>query len=1035
MLFVISLCLCVPIVSNARWASSEQAPLHIKRLDETVTVNVDGTWKSSGVVEVKVNTQAGRALLATYKFPALDENEQIKFLSAEILDQGKTRTVATNLILPRDIELPNPEPRIFRSQQNYVIPFGDSSVGAIAKIEFEIESKKTRIPGLFSRTFEWGRKYPQLAGTLTFESKEQLFIDVSKGARSVLSFSKGRQADGTTVLKVEQKKPVFVKAESEQGGLITTAVVPRVQIANKNSWQAVADALAPGFSLTSQDIFPRDLQKIVDQVKPISNLNERLDRMIELLHQTANYTREWSTSGGGLTPNKLLEFVQLKGQSRRADSKDFAFAAVAVLRALGYDADVALVWRQSPTEKVWIEETPTTPSLEIFNHAMVRLLDGGRPRYFDPTNSIPFGEGFLSDVGGSWALTLKDQKGKPAIFERLPNEAPVTSMIKINQTLDLRPDASIVGSGTVKVEGPLAAELKQVYFAQGALQVEPYLRSLFGLALKTESVSPMIHVNAQDRSGKSFDLKFSYLAPNVLIHRGQYREFDLTSPGLAGVPLLASPDRATDVILSRNLTLEVETKVVGGEIADETNTSCLALTSFASLLRETRTATNSFTLSDHVQFKVDHIPTSAMKTQKFQNEISAYSNCLLRTHAIVGPRPAFEKSQLGLSPSEVAVLKKPATLVTLQDIRLLDEVNSPQLNMLIGTKTWLAAREMLRRNLRSPPVMLEYANALLQTGRVQTAHGDAYLIDHVTEAAKLFGAVGVQGGKTAKFHRVHATMLLATDRPNEAIVALQNAIALEPGQGKDALLAGQIYLRLGQEAKAETWLRLATRQKGSKSLRLTAIENFAEFRLKQKRIQDFVALYKLAISESPGNAWIYYDFSKQLATVKLWDLAIENARKALSLSRFAEGEALLAQVLIRKAESIYFVAPNIPTADPRVLDAAEVLALECLKYTRSEILAYRIAGHATFMKAIGGDYGSLIATQSYFAKARELGANDPWIDARLAAANQSLETSRPIAQIWTAYVAASQAAARNRVPAAKSPAATVDPGTLRFPVK
>jgi hypothetical protein len=84
------------------------------------------------------------------------------------------------------------------------------------------------------------------------------------------------------------------------------------------------------------------------------------------------------------------------------------------------------------------------------------------------------------------------------------------------------------------------------------------------------------------------------------------------------------------------------------------------------------------------------------------------------------------------------------------------------------------------------------------------------------------------------------------------------------------------------------------------------------------------------------------------------------------------------------------------------------------------------------MKALGGDYGSLIATQSYFGKARELGANDPWIDERLSAANQALETSRPMAQVWAVYAAA---AAKARIPASRQQLAPDVPGQMRFPVR
>lgn len=990
-------------------ASLENAPLHIKRHDITVTVAPNSSWTAKGSLEIKVNTDQGRAIMAAYRFPFGDERETMKITSAIVLEPTSNREIPAASIVVRDYD-PGPLARtpLFTATKSLIVPFGDLAPGTSVKIEYEKELKQPRIAGLFSMVFEWGLDYPILAGTLSIESKEKLYFDISKAARSYISFSQGRQANGTSIWKADLKSRIYVKPEGEQGGILSTAMVPRLQVSNKNSWAPVLDVLIPKYNPPVAEAIPPELQKIIDQVKPIVKVEDRLNKVIELMNQTAVYVRDWQATDEGFTPQKLSLFTS----GKRGDSKDFAYATTIVLRALGHPADVSFVWRQSPSEKLWIEDNLTTPSLTLFNHAIVRVNDQGKTRYFDPTNQIPFAEGFLSDVGGSWSLTLTSNS-RP--FERLPAEAPVTSTIKITHNIDLRPDASLVGSGTVNVNGPLAAELKQVYLAQGATAVEPYLRSLFGLAANTDSASPMIRVNTQDRRGRILEINFSYVAGSSITTRGPYREFNVATPGLAGVPLLANSNRATDVILSRNLTIESETKITGGDIADETNTSCLALTSFASLVRETKTGIGYFTLNDHVQFKTDRIPIGNMKTTAFQNEMTAYANCLSRTRLSVGPRPAFEKSPFVLSAEEVAALKKPIASMNLQDIKVLDQIRTPQLNMLISTKVWLAAREMLRHPNPSAQVILEYTNALMQTGRTVVDDKDLFLRDHVTEAARLFGSSAVQGSKTAKFHRVHALMLVATDRLPEALIALKNAMDTEKNQAEDSLFAGRINLRLGQDERAETWLKLASTQAGSRSTRVDALENLAFLRLRQRKIPEFIAIYRQAITESPRNAWLYYEFAKHLAAIRMWDLSIENSRKALTIiSPFREAETVLAEALIRKAETFYYSSPGIPTSDPVQLAQADKLAVESIRYNRQEPLAYRIAGHVTFLKALSGDYSSLIATQAYFAKAIELGANEVWIQERYNAANQALEQSRPIAQIWAAYAAA---AARNRVPA------------------
>jgi tetratricopeptide (TPR) repeat protein len=180
----------------------------------------------------------------------------------------------------------------------------------------------------------------------------------------------------------------------------------------------------------------------------------------------------------------------------------------------------------------------------------------------------------------------------------------------------------------------------------------------------------------------------------------------------------------------------------------------------------------------------------------------------------------------------------------------------------------------------------------------------------------------------------------------------------------------------------------------------------------QKNLVDYNAIYNKAIYESPRNPWLYNNFAAGLTSVNQFDQAIQNARRAVASLPSTEFQATLAEALIKKAEALYFQTPGIPTSDPNTLNTAEALSLECLKYSRSHIMAYRIAGHASFLKALAGDYGSLIATQSYFAKALEMEPSDSWVAERYQAANQALASGASVASIWSA-----QNAAKSRVPA------------------
>lgn len=1014
----LTLATLTPELAQAAWLRSEDAPLHIRRHDRVIQVapiSQGGTFRINGVLEIKINTDQGRALVSRYKFPISDELEDVKIHSAEFFEPGLGNTPSLSKAVAADgifLEPVDDKSTVrplnpFDPARNWIIRFGDLKVGSILRITYEISNRQSRIMGLFSRAFTWGTEYPELSGSISVESKEPIFIDASRSARErnnpLLAFTQGKLPDGQFLYKIELKAPVYRKFDGEQGGAISTLQIPRVQISNQSSWVGVLDVLVPKFQPPLNDPMPSELGFIVDAAKAIPTIDERINLVVERIQQIVRYTGEWSRAEGGLTPQSLSDMIRLK----RADSKDYAYMTSVALRAAGVQADVALVWKQNPTERLFIEEMPTTPSLESFNHAVVRVLDQGKTRFFDPTIPVVYTEGPLSEIQGAWALTLTRTGSN---FERVPIESPISTSVRITQTFDVRPDTSVAASGRVQVEGPMAAELKILAITQGQQQVEPYIRSLFGLAAKAPQITPLMQIDNRDRRGRHFDINFSFVGTGLVGIRGEHRDVDLSVPGIVGLPSLATGARATDLIMSKNLNLDIETRFRNSAVSDETQTSCISLTSFASVIRETRETPDGFLVAENIRFKQDRIPANSIQTKVFKDELASYLGCIARSKVAIGPRPAYEDPMFSLAPDEAASLKKPISLFNLQDIKTLGMVDSRPLNPVIQMKIFLSMRDMIRRGLTSPQIRLEYVDALVTSG---LAAEGRYLPLHLKEAGKLFVSIGKDMMKNPRYHRVHARMLLADGRPKEALVAIQNAMSLEKDVASDLIMMAEIHQALGNKAQVESSLSRAANIRGPRVTKVSALERLANFYLSTKNSAEFTKTYSRALYEAPKNPWLFGGLAWGLIQFRQYDLAIQNARRASQISKAPEFDQTLALALVKKAETLYFAAPGVATTDPGSLSSAEALAIECLRYSRDHALAFRIAGHASFLKAMAGDYASLIATQSYLAKAIELGMNDAWTVERYQAASQALSTGASIASIWNAY----EASRRTRVPA------------------
>lgn len=1035
-LCTLSLTFLQPDLAHAAWLRTEDAPLHIRRHDRVIQVapiSQGGTFRINGVLEIKINTDQGRALVSRYKFPITDELEDVKIHSAEFFEPGLgnapslSKAVASDGIFLEPVEDKsvvrplNP----FDPARKWIIRFGDLKVGSVLRITYEISNRQARIMGLFSRAFTWGTEYPEFGGSISIESKEPIYIDASRSAREknnpLLSFTQGKLPDGNFLYKIELKAPVYRKFDGEQGGAISTAQIPRVQVSNQSSWVGVLDVLVPKFQPPLNDPMPSEIGLIVDAAKAIPTIDERINLVVERLQQAVRYTEEWSRAEGGLTPQSLSDMVRLK----RADSKDYAYLTSVALRAAGVQADVALVWKQNPTERLFIEELPTTPAFESFNHAVVRVLDQGKTRFFDPSIPVVYTEGPLSDIQGSWALTLTRAGSN---FERVPIESPLATSVRISQIFDIRPDTSISASGRVQVEGPMAAELKILALTQGQQQLEPYIRSLFGLATKAPRITPTMQIDNRDRRGRHFDINFSFVGTGLISIRGEHRDVDLSVPGIVGLPSLAAGPRATDLILSKNLNLDIETRFRNSAISDETQTSCISLTSFASVIRETRETPDGFLVTEAIRFKQDRIPANSVHTKVFKDELASYLGCVSRAKVAIGPRPSYEDAMFTLSPDEAASLKKPISLFNLQDIKTLSLVDSRQLNPVIRTKIFLSMRDMIRRGLTSPQIRLEYVDALVNSGLTPEGR---YLPLHLKEAGKLFIGIGKEMIKNPRYHRVHARMLFADGRPKEALVAIQNAMSLEKDISADFIMMAEIQQALGNKTQVENFLNRAANMRGPRATKVSALERLANFYLTNQNGPEFSKTYSRALYEAPKNPWVFGGFAWGLIQFKQFDQAIQNARRASQILRTAEFDQTLSLALIKKAETLYFTSPGVATTDLASLRSAEALAVECLKYSRSHALAFRIAGHASFLKAMAGDYASLIATQSYFAKAIELGMNDPWTVDRYQAASQALSTGASIASIWNVL----ETSRRSRVPANQPAARPAAPDSTNAPKK
>lgn len=988
-----------PELGHARWASPEQAPLHIVRNEQTISVAQNGTWSLRGFLELKVNSESGRTLVAPFRMPDREDLDETHIVSAEITEGTATRVIPNTRFKSRQIERKSTRP--FASQKAIEIDFGDAALGATLRIEYEVFNSRNRVGDLFSMAFVWGQEYPELKSNITVESHTPLTFDISKAATRLLEFKEGRSKDGSRLRwEFGLKAPVYRRFDGELGGLSTTELIPRVQISNQKDWSSIAAPLSATFEKQLKAPLPPELKKIATE-SSVGRLEDRINSALEKTRGLISRRSDWSPDDNGLGVTSLQEIVK----RRSADPKEFAMVTVAILRAMGIPAHPALAWREPQTERLIIEEKPNAPGFQIFNHVLVRW-GSERPRYFDPSLSVSFADGYLTSVGGSWALPLITNTAE---LEYLPLNDPAPSTVKIQQQLEPRSDLSTSIQGTVTITGPLAAELKQLYYSAGSSRTEPYLRQLFGIGLQATS-QPVVRVTNADTAGARMEISFSSFQESAIKPAGQVRYVTFPVPGLLSSPLFATPDRVSDVGLIRNLSVDIDTIIRGAPVSDEAPSSCLSLNRFASIVRETIATPQSAIIKDNIRFKTGRITPAEMNSESFKKELVSYTSCLGRTSVAFGPRPNYNDPKWGLGETPQRILSKAPTNLSLSEIRTLSGLGPSRLSQAIQSKIWLGLRSVLRQTAKDPApnhrILLEYAKSLLQLGQLEDG---SYLPEHVAEAAKILTDIAKPLEKNAELHRLHFLLLFATERYKEAFIAIKNATTLEPAQLQDQVYLGMLYDKLGKTVLAETTLETAVTANGPVAWKAKAYQILAGIKLAQKNVAQFEKLVEQAIRLEPQNPWLKYNYAQQLFQLKNWDKTITQCKSALAITPLPLAENLLANALISKALGLYYAGSSPagpPTANPKNLEQAERLALEAIRYSPRDGTAYRIVGHAAFEKALSGDYTSLIAAQNYLSKASDILGNDTWIQERLFYANQALHSGKNLQSLWKARVPA-----------------------------
>jgi transglutaminase-like putative cysteine protease len=281
-----------------------------------------------------------------------------------VLDQQATARITE---LPQETDLRN---RVYNGRYTINVLLSDVRPGDVVDYAFSLQSRNSLFPEHFYTRVDLGWSTPVARQRVRIVSPtaRALRYRMSDGSPVPQPVSR----DGTSELLLDTRDVNGVAADDAVPGWYS--VWPFLEAGDLHEWGDVVRRTIPLYRDRSRG------GALVDEVIAAiraegGSLEEQALRALQWVQEEIRYT-SISIGRGSHQPTEPNVVIE----RRFGDCKDKSLLLVAILEALGIEADVALVntWRGRALDE-------TLPSPYAFDHAIVRALVGSSEHWLDPT--------------------------------------------------------------------------------------------------------------------------------------------------------------------------------------------------------------------------------------------------------------------------------------------------------------------------------------------------------------------------------------------------------------------------------------------------------------------------------------------------------------------------------------------------------------------------------------------------------------------------------------------------------------------------
>lgn len=990
------------------------------------SVKADGTYDVELENVYQINNDEGRREHALERVRFDPEVSTAKVLSAETLGQPGRTPQSPNV---KAGQSPFPSTKIDVSklkatpvagtdkngQRHFweiTIPFENLQVYSNIRYKVAMSGTKPLIPGVFSEGFSWGANRFEWHSDAVIRSMKPLFYKANAFAKTHVKIEESR--DGMFyVLRLTQLVPIgFSPSEDEISVDADSAPIPRVDVTTATSWSEIVIPIAKEFERVLAQDLPPEYAQIVAIARKQSTDEAKIGSVLDSLITRMTYAGDWRSVAGKFFPRDL----KATAKTATGDCKDFATATTAMLRKLGFQADVALVRRGPANGTLGGEpvedEKGALPTLNYFNHAIVKVkLANGESRWIDPTNDVILTKSIYTDIAHSPALVLRSDT---VAMERTSRLSQFKASSLIERTIRVRPDQSAGYTIQLKTNGAEVATFKQALRTQGPDPVNQLLR-LAMTGNPADQPGAKLSYDRSSRFADQFDatLEFSGRAP---IQEGKDGSRYLLAPfpfGLQYILKIASVDgRQTGVFLgSPGESVEID-HVFGAEPTDEVAGDCSVYSEWLDIERRVTKVKDGFDIHTTYKTKTESIPQQAIFGKPFKEMLGYAIDCAGSSYIRVG-----KPTKSNEAPTLVDIDLEKATL---EDGIAIAKMSGPERLHYRNLKAIRIFEKILQREPGNAKARAWLGSTIKELG---FSSGTKYSIGYVSEGLKHLTAAATTDPQDPVVCRLRAGIYLALDDILRARQDFAVAYAKEPKDYLTLRMGARISEAEGDVNSAEKWLFAMYAAAVTPQEKERVYGHLGILYLDARRYDRAINAFTSALALK-SDAWNWHNLAIAYHESQRNDEAIASSRKALAIASFGAGRSMLVTGLTAKAQLLlweeknYYLRIKTPHAEADG-KLAETLITEALTLDPDNLLAIRLAGDLQFQKALKGDAEGIRRAKEYYGRYVDRGTADPYVLAafervsyspeapvgdfhsRVVALERHLATLEPMPQPWT----------------------------------